>query len=155
MSVQDYKNRKYDFLAFRNVAPGKERLLGLALYSEDSSGQICVGIQKLAQRWMLEFLTEIGSLRGLPERGSSFLAALRLRNLRTTQDIVFAFQAANLEIERQLKNEEYDGMPDDEKFRTATLRNVTFYPGYLSLNVMIESVAGDARAAIVPINTLL
>lgn len=154
MATQDYKNRKYDFLAFQNVAPGVERQLGLALYSEDTSGKICVGIQKLAQRWVLEFLTETGSLRGLPDRGSSFMTALRLRNLRNAQDILFAFQAANLEIERQLKNEEYDGMPDDEKFNTAVLRGVTFYPGYLSLNVMIESLAGDARAAILPIETL-
>lgn len=154
MSAQDYKNRKYDFLAFQNVVPGRERQLGLALYAEDSSGQICVGIQKLAQRWVLEFMTETGSLRGRPGRGSSFLTALRLRNLRTTQDITFAFQAANLEIERQLKNEEYTGMPDDERFRAATLTSVTFYPGYLSLSVMIESVKGEARAAILPISTL-
>lgn len=154
MSAQDYKNRKYDFLAFQNVAPGIERQLGLALYSEDTSGKICVGIQKLAQRWVLEFLTETGSLRGRPNRGSSFMTTLRLRNLRTAQDIIFAFQAANLEIERQLKNEEYDGMPADERFQTAVLRDVTFYPGYLSLNVMIESAAGESRAAILPIETL-
>lgn len=155
MSINDYKNRKYDFLAFKNVKPGPERQLGLALYSEDNNGQICVGIQKLAQRWALEFLTETGSLRGLPERGSSFLQALRTRNLRTSQDITFAFQAANLEIQRQLQAEEYAEMPDDEKFKTATLTGVTFYPGYLALNVMIESVAGEERAAILPLDTLL
>lgn len=154
MSTQDYAGRKYDFLALQNVGPGRERQLGLALYSEDTSGQICVGIQKLAQRWTLEFLTEIGSLRGRPERGSSFMTTLRQRNLRNAQDITFAFLAANLEIERQLKNEEYVGMPEDERFNTATLTGVTFYPGYLSLNVMIESRAGDARAAILPIETL-
>lgn len=82
------------------------------------------------------------------------MTALRLRNLRTAQDVIFAFQAANLEIARQLQGEEYAGMPDDEKFKTATLRGVTFYPGYMSLNVMIESVAGDERAAILPIETL-
>lgn len=153
-NIAAYKDRKYDFLALRNVAPGVERQLGLALYAEDSAGQICVGIQKLAQRWLLEFLTETGSLRGRPDRGSSFMSALRLRNLRTSQDVIFAFQAANLEIARQLQGEEYDGMPDDERFRTATLRGVTFYPGYMSLNVMIESVAGDERAAILPIETL-
>lgn len=154
MSTKDYAGRKYDFLALQNVGPGVERQLGLALYSDDNSGQICVGIQKLAQRWTLEFLTEVGSLRGQPERGSSFMAALRLRNLRTAQDITFAFLAANLEIERQLKNEEYAGMPDDERFSSATLTGVNFYPGYLSLNVMIESRAGDERAAILPIKTL-
>lgn len=155
MSTQDYANRKYDFLAFRNVAPGRERQLGLALYSEDSSGQICVGIQKLAQRWALEFLTETGTLRGLPKRGSGFMAALRTRNLRTTQDIIFVFNATNLELSRQLKNEEYEGMPADEQFASATLTSVAFYPGYLSLHVMIESVAGDSRATILPIETLV
>ena len=50
MSIKDYAKRKYDFLAFRNVAPNGERKLGMALYAEDDNGQICVGIQKLAQR---------------------------------------------------------------------------------------------------------
>lgn len=154
MSIQDYANRKYDFLAFRNVEPGRERQLGLALYSADTSGQICVGIQKLAQRWVLEFLTETGTLRGLPDRGCAFMTSLRTRNLRTPQDIIFAFNAAALEIERQLKNEEYPEMPDDERYDSAALTNVTFYPGYLALNVMIESVAGESRAAILPIETL-
>lgn len=154
MSVADYANRKYDFLGFRNVAVGPERQLGLALYSEDSNGQVCVGIQKLAQRWALEFLTETGSMRGLPERGSDFMRMLRTKNLRTEQDIIFAFLAANLAVERQLKNEEYPEMPADERFASAELTNVTFYPGYLTLNVMIESVAGDSRAAILPIDTL-
>lgn len=154
MSVEAYANRKYDVLAFRNVGLGRDRQLGLALYSEDSSGQVCVGIQKLAQRWALEFLTEEGSLRGLPNRGSPFMTQLRTRNLRTTQDITFAFLAANLQVATQLRSEEYAGMPDDERFASASLTSVTFYPGYLAMHVMIESVAGDARAAILPIDTL-
>jgi hypothetical protein len=154
MAVADYKNRKYDFLAFRDVAPTGDRQLGLALYADDSSGQICVGIQKLAQRWALEFLTEEGTLRGRPERGTFFMRALREQNLRTEEDIIFAFNAANLAVTRSLANEEYAGMPDDERFRSAELLSVTFYPGYLELRVMIESIAGEARAAILPIDTL-
>jgi hypothetical protein len=154
MAVADYKNRKYDFLAFRNVAPTGDRQLGLALYADDSSGQICVGIQKLAQRWALEFLTEEGTLRGRPARGTFFMRALREQNLQTEEDIIFAFNAANLAVERSLANEEYAGMPDDERFRSAELLSVTFYPGYLELRVMIESIAGEARAAILPIDTL-
>jgi hypothetical protein len=149
-----YEGRKYDFLGFRNVAPRGERQLGLALYSEDSSGQICVGVQKLAQRWALEFLTEVGSMPGLPERGCEFMAAVRTQTARTEQEIIWAFLSADIDITRNLKNEEYADMPDDEKFKSATLTSVTFYPGYLSLHVMIESVAGTSRAAIMPINTL-
>ena len=154
MSVKDYEGRKYDFLAFQNVAPGQSRQLGMALYAEDNPGKIVVGIQKLAQRWALEFLTEDGSLRGLPDRGSLFMRLLRTNNLRTPQSITFAFNAANLDITQQLKKEEYPEMPDDERFESATLTGVTFYPGYLTLNVMIESVAGSARATILPIDTL-
>lgn len=154
MSVQDYANRKYDFLGFRNVAPGVERQLGLALYSEDDNGQICVGIQKLAQRWALEFLTEVGTLRGRASRGSSFMSVLRTKALRTEREVIWAFLAAELEVATNLKNEEYTGMPDDERLQGAVLTSVTFYPGYLSLHVMIESVAGKARAAILPIATL-
>lgn len=154
MSIKDYANRKYDFLAFRNVAADGEKKLGMALYAEDSGGQICVGIQKLAQRWALEFLTEAGSLRGLPNRGSSFMTALNAGRLRTEQAIIWAFISANLDIKIALRNEEYAGMPDDEKFQSADLTSVTFYPGYLSLHVMIESVAGSSRAVILPIDTL-
>jgi hypothetical protein len=154
MSIKDYANRKYDFLAFRNVAPSGERQLGMALYAEDDNGQLCVGIQKLAQRWALEFLTDTGSLRGLPTRGCDFMAALNTGRLKTEQAIIWTFVSVNLDIKTALKAEEYDGMPDDEKFQNAELTSITFYPGYLSLHVMIESVAGSSRAVILPISTL-
>jgi hypothetical protein len=91
---------------------------------------------------------------GLPERGCEFMAAVRTQTARTEQEIIWAFLSADIDITRNLKNEEYADMPDDEKFKSATLTSVTFYPGYLSLHVMIESVAGTSRAAIMPINTL-
>jgi hypothetical protein len=69
MALIDYARRKYDFLSLQNVNTARETKLGLALYSEDTAGKLCVGIQKLAQRWLLEFLTEIGSMPGLPTRG--------------------------------------------------------------------------------------
>jgi len=154
MSIQDYAIRKYDFLSFQNVSANGDRKLGLALYSEDTSGRICVGIQKLAQRWALEFLTEVGSMPGLPTRGCDFMANIRRGELRTQKQVIWAFQSANLDVERNLKQEEYATMPTDEQFASATLTSVVFYPGYLELHVMIASVAGTARAAILPIETL-
>ena len=65
MSLADFANRKYDYLALQNVTTGQDTRVGLVLYAEDNSGRICVGIQKLAQRWALEFLTELGSMPGL------------------------------------------------------------------------------------------
>jgi len=154
MSLVDYANRKYDFLAFQNVNTLRESKLGLVLYAEDNSGKICVGIQKLAQRWTLEFLTELGSMPGLPDRGCAFLTLVRNGRLRTQLAVTQAFLDAALRIRVVLKDEEYDGMPDDERLDDVELESVAVLPGYISLRVMITSLAGDERAVIMPITTL-
>jgi len=48
MAIRDYIGRKHDYLALQNTAPRGDRRLGLELLSTRSSGQICVGPQKLA-----------------------------------------------------------------------------------------------------------
>lgn len=154
MSLADYASRKYDYLAFRNVTAQGDAQLGLALYDTDTSGQICTGIQKLAQRWALEFLTEIGTMTGLPNRGSDFMSLMRRGVLRDQSDVLAAFATTNLFITRNLRNEEYAGMPDDERFDTADLTSVAIFPGYMKLTVMISSRAGDSRAVILPVETL-
>ena len=154
MSLQDYANRKYDYLSFRGVKPRGDTKVGLSLYDDGTSGQMCVGVQKLSQRWALEFLTEIGAMSGLPERGCEFMLAVQSGTLRTTLDVDTAFLSAGLTIERNLKNEEYDTMPDDERFLSAQLTGLTFYPGYLELHVTINSRAGTNRAVILPVDTL-
>ena len=154
MATTDYQNRKYDFLGFRGAKATGDQRLDMALYSETDSGQICVGVQKLAQRWSLEFFTELGGLRGLPDRGSDFITALNSNTLRSENDIFTAFALTDLDIARQLQNEEYAGMPDDERFVSATLTSVIFYPGYLNMHVLITSRAGDTHNVILPIATL-
>ena len=154
MSLADYANRKYDFLAFQNVNTARESKLGLELYNEDTAGKLCVGIQKLAQRWALEFLTEKGSMPGLPNRGSDFMTLVRQGKLRTQLDVAQSFYAAAIRVRATLRAEEYDGMPDDERFSDADLVSVAILPGYLNLRVMIISNAGDERAIILPIETM-
>lgn len=154
VGLQEYANRRYDYLAFRNVAPQGKRRLEMVLYDEQDSGQIAVGAQKLAQRWVLEFLTEEGSMPGLPKRGSTFMTRARQGKLRTQTDVITAFSNANVFIKRNLRDEEYEGMPDDEKFASADLLSVAILPGYVQLNVMINSVAQSNRSVIIPIDTL-
>lgn len=154
MGLQDYAGRKYDYLAFRNVAPTGNRRLEMLLYDDNSSGQVAVGVQKLAQRWALEFFTEEGSMPGLPNRGSTFMTKVRQGRLRTQADAVTAFNTAGLYITRNLVNEEYEGMPDDERFLSADLLSISFLPGFMQLHVMITSRAEDSRSIILPIDTL-
>jgi hypothetical protein len=126
----------------------------MALYDEDNSGRICTGIQKLAQRWTLEFLTETGSLPYLPDRGCDFMTVVRQGRLRTQANVIAAFNSASLLVDRNLRNEETETMPDDERFDAAELLAAAVVAGYLYLRVMIMSRAGDGRAVILPIETL-
>jgi hypothetical protein len=154
MALIDYAQRKYDFLGLQNVNTDRETKLGLALYSEDTSGKICVGIQKLAQRWLLEFMTELGSMPGLPRRGCAFMALVRRGDLRTQLDVTQSFSDAALRIRATLQAEEYENMPDDERLDDAELLSVSILPGYINLSIMVNSRAGEGRAVIIPIETL-
>lgn len=167
MALIDYVNRKYDYLALQNttaVTVGRrDKKLGLELFNKTTSGALTTGVQKLAQRWLLEFMTEQGSMPGLPNRGTNFMRAARTGQFRVPINVRGQFAAANMIIARNLRAEETDSMPDDEKFADAELLNVAILPGFdvsqasgttaafLSLGVKIISQAGDTRDIILPI----
>ena len=166
MSLQDYATRQYDYLTLQNTKPAGEALVGLELFNQNTSGKITVGIQKLAQRWLLEFFTETGSMPGLPERGNLFMAAARSGRFRTEPDVRLAFASASMFIGRNLRAEEDDTMPPDERFDRAELQNVTVIPGaevsattgtsaiYLNMTVKITSLSGNVYNLILPVETL-
>ena len=163
MALSDYVNRKYDYLGLQNTVGPGDRRLGLELFNKDTSGKITTGAQKLAQRWLLEFMTEIGSMPGLPRRGSSFMRTARTGGFRTPLNVRTEFAVADLNIRNNLRAEETDAMPDDERFGTAEITNVAILPGFdvsqksgttaafLMLGVKITSLAGDAREIVLPI----
>lgn len=149
-TTADYLGRKYDVLAF----PGA-KAAGPALLSQDllqNGGSICVGIQKLAQRWMLEFLTIRGSMRYLQNRGSDFVSTLRAGSLRTDDDVRTAFLVARRQVSDNLLAEETDNDPDDERYASADLTAVTIQTNStVVLNVEIRSQAGTSRTLILPL----
>jgi hypothetical protein len=154
MSLADYTNRRYDFLALQNVQPRGESRLGLELAASGESGQICVGVQKLAQRWLLEFLTEQGSMIGLPTRGSTFMTLVRKGLLRTEAAITAAFNFAAYDVRVSLSKEEDATWPVDERIGRVELLAIAFLPGYANIRVAIYSRAGTSRSIILPVTTL-
>jgi hypothetical protein len=163
MALSDYATRKYDYLGLQNTAGTGDRRLGLELFNKDTSGQITTGAQKLAQRWLLEFMTERGSMPGLPLRGSSFMRTARTGGFRTPMSVRTEFAVADLTIKNNLRAEETAAMPLDERFASAEITNVAILPGFdvsqksgttaafLTLGVKITSRAGDAREIVLPI----
>lgn len=154
MSLQDYVNRKYDYLALQNVRPAGNSKLGLELFNSQANGQLCVGIQKLSQRWLLEFFTALGSMPGKPDRGSTFMPDVQSGQLLNALNVATAFEAASIGIRRNLQNEEYDDMPPDERFDSADILSIAILPGYLELSVQLNSRAGSSREIILPVATI-
>lgn len=150
-TIADYQGRTFDILAFQPASNTTE--LSQSLVSSSNGGLICTGVQKLAQRWVLEFLTPTGSIPYKPSRGSSFLINVRAGNVQNNVDVVAYFSAAEAELATNLKNEDKVTDPTDERYDTATLDGFSLTDdGKLILEVTVLSVAGTSRNVILPIS---
>jgi hypothetical protein len=155
MSVADYLGRQVDALAFPGAEARGMVPLEQELASEDNSGQICVGVQKLAQKFLLALLTELGTMPYQRERGTQFLTEARLGRWQTELDVTSSFTLALADIERQLVNDESDSTPDDERFGSAELRSLVLTSETVQLTIVIRSRSGLSRRVILPIPFLV
>jgi hypothetical protein len=146
--------RVYDVLAFQGAKLIGEVQLQQILFNEAAAGMLCTGIQKLAQRFVLELLTEAGSMLYLPDRGTSFMIRFHQGYLRTETDVFIAFNLALNDLELNLTAEETDADPDDERYASATLDSVTITATSAVLHITLMSRAGTARAVILPVATI-
>jgi hypothetical protein len=152
-TVTDYADRTVDVSAFHGVAASGEIRLDQSLFTDISSGLVITGIQKLAQRFLLELLTRTNSLRYLPARGTSFMTAARTGLIRTEFDAFTYFAVALGTVETNLRAEEAETDPADERFDSAELAQIAFLPGHLKLYISLLSAAGTERKIILPIST--
>ena len=155
-SVSTYQGRQVDMLAFQGAGVGILQLVELILVPPGQSGFLIAGIAKLAQRFLLELLTEQGSIPGDPDRGSTFMTDLRLGLVRTTitaeQSFAFALDQAKL----QLQLEESTDMPDDERYGRAELVAITLAPAdTLKISLDLFSLAGTGVRLLFPLSTTL
>jgi hypothetical protein len=155
MGIEDYIGRTVDILAYQGATSSGKTLLTQSLVTEDSSGQITTGAQKLAQRMLLELLTETGTIPYLPDRGCEFMVEARQGVWRSPLDIQSAFSAAMTDVENNLKIEESANDPADERFESAELKAVTLTAGEASITIQVNSLAGRSREIILPLELLI
>ena len=149
-NLTEYIGRKIDVLAWRGGKPAGEVRLDQSLADEDSSGEITTGIQKLAQRFLIAFLTETGSIKYTPLAGTTFMTKMRQGRVHNEADMRACFALAELAVRGQMIGEESVEDPLDERYRSAILTTVIVTPGFA--NITIELRSRSARATfIVPI----
>lgn len=149
-SVADYVGRTVDILAFDGLELGGDVLLDQVLAQPGRSGKVVTGIQKLVQRFLLEFLKERGS-DPYSARGTTFMIEARSGYLNSVTDIHLAFSGAVLQAGINLQEEESDSDPDEERYASAELVQVQFVYGSAKLWIKLLSRAGEDRAIILPV----
>jgi len=151
-TVSDYIGRKVDLVFLHGDSPTGDVLLTQGFVTPDiPSGAVVTGIKKLVQRFLLEFMTERGSMRFLPNRGTEFMTLVREGYLRTQLDVFQAFSQAEVLVRRNLRLEESDDDPDDERYGTSDLDNVAFGDRLIALDISITSLGGSGVGFIFPL----
>jgi hypothetical protein len=154
MALADYLDREIDVLAFRGTQASGEVLLDASLLDEESTGEICTGIVKLAQRVLLEFLTIQGSIPHQPDRGCEMMQSLQTGKARTTADVRAIFALSELDVRANLQGEELEEDPADERYLRSTLKSVTVAPGQVTLSFELQSRA-DRATVILPVSIVV
>jgi len=150
-SVTDYVGRQIDVAAFKGWKPGTHRQVTQELVAPGQHGEAIAGIEKLLQRFTIELFTEMGSLIYMPLRGSGFMTEARAGYWRTGGDVKSSFSTAMLDVTENLKAEEAETDPDDERFVSAELLSVSLLGDEVTLTVKVTSKAGTSFEALLPL----
>jgi hypothetical protein len=151
-TIADYADRTIDVLAFSGVKQSGEALLTQELFNSEQSGLVCTGIQKLAQRFILELLTDKGSMQGKPNNGTGLMQAYRQGVVRSEMDAVQEWAFAVNEALANMRAEEAITDPDDERISSVELDSVAFSPGIkVAYYAKLISLAGTDRKVILPL----
>ena len=143
----NYHNRLIDVSVFNGI-----RETGMATVSQslfENGGSVCTGIQKLIQRWILTFLTPKGAVKFHPERGTTFLSDAT--GFKTEINAEASFYTCNSHARAQLKDEEDDSMPDEERIGNVELEGITVNATGFELRIRLTSRAGETAPLILPI----
>lgn len=144
----------YDLLVFSGYTPNKLYPAGMTLFSGGNSSQACTGIVKLAQRWLMEFLTELGSQTNTPTRGCLFMTLFRNGQLQTESAVTAQFIFCSVGISNNLQSDNTAATPADEILDSASLDTIVIQPGNLQLAITITSAAGNSVQLYAPIGAV-
>ena len=151
-TTTDYTGRKKDLSIMSGTDPkSTERQPVTLKFGAVSS--FCAGIQKLIQKYMIYFTTIAGTQSQYPDFGTDFMIGVQNGNIRTREDIVHAFNFANLKTLEALKayQKENPTIPTDEQINTASLDNLEVNGDKLVIDIRIVSNAGTDVVFLMPL----
>jgi hypothetical protein len=148
----DYSGRKKDIsIAFRIDPSNINRQIVDLRFGKVSS--FVAGIQKLIQRYMITFLTILGTQPNYPQYGTDILKILQQGNTISKNDLVHLFNFANLKVMTLFKayQSSNPSEPSDEQISTAVLQDIQTGADFVYFDVKIFTLAGDEVNFLLPI----
>jgi hypothetical protein len=150
--AKDYAGREFDLLAFQGAVPVGNTLLAQTLFSEFDAGEVCTGVQKVAQRWILHFLTKRGSMRYNQDDGTDFMIDAARGVWQSEEDVFEAYDFAASDVALYMTREENEDMHPEDRFASAELLELELRADRsVSLRIQINTLAGTSRQVILPI----
>lgn len=126
-----------------------------AMVTATFSGGTVTGIEKLAQRFTVNLLTQKGSIPYLPLKGTNLVTMLQTGSFSTEQDVFVAFAASLVDLNRQMKSEQSTTDPSDEIYQSARLVTVVISQGSITLYIQVKSAASLTTMFALPLNFIL
>jgi len=123
-------------------------LLQHSLGDVAGNGSLVSGIAGLAQRFLLELLTDRGSMQYQPERGCGFLQEARRGGLQTPLDIAGAISRALIQIARNLALDNTATTPADEQLDHVVIQQIRYSAGHAVIHLQLQSKDYAATAAL-------
>jgi len=153
---ENYTGRTTDLEVLSGVsAPVGTYELALSVIG---SGKFITGLQKMAQRYALTLLTELGSVYRDDQQGTDFWGGVVRGMLRDAGTMAAEFSFASVKAVRDMQDEDsrYPGTPDDERIASARLVNIEVNINAASALFVVElrSVSGDTHVYKVPVSVV-
>jgi len=113
-------------------------------------GMQITGAVKLGQRYLVELLTEKGTLAYLPDRGTTFLTALRLEHY-SELDVIAAFSEAKIDLQRNLVLEENEDDPNVERYSDSEIDEIVIANGAIKMTIRVFTLSGGEMLVELPV----
>jgi hypothetical protein len=152
----DFIGRTVDLSIFDNVPDreNEQRLLKQTLLSNNGTGAIVTGAQKVAQ-WFIARLFKIPGDDPYEIEGCTFLQDASQGVWQSSADVRASFTSALSDILEQQSALILPTDKADEVLEDAILENVELLAGYVILTIRVVTAAGDSRQIISPLQLVV
>ena len=144
----NYYKRSIDLSVFQGIDEKRMVTVNQSLFG--NGGEVCTGLQKLIQRWLITFLTPKGAVKFHPNWGTNYVS--EAASFHSEIDAEIAFYSANADACEQMRREEDNNMELEERIEKVTLNGISVYDTGFSLSVTVVSRFGESSPLVLPIN---